>query len=105
MNLNSSDRKKLLALPFYMNKRSQDPVPRRGQLEYELFRELTGKEWNHYSDVDIDKQTKINEFEYEKFFSPAVLRQKDVVNSDEFKRVVRQLNYFSRTELEQHERN
>jgi len=54
MNLNSSDRKKLLALPFYLSKRSQDPVPKRGQLEYELFRELTGKEWNHYDHVNID---------------------------------------------------
>ena len=30
MSLNPSDRKKLLALPWYMSKRSEKPVPRRG---------------------------------------------------------------------------
>ena len=39
-----SSKKKLLALPFYMAKRQEDPKPRQeGQLE--LFKELTGADW------------------------------------------------------------
>jgi len=45
LNLNSSDRKKLLALPFFMSKRSQPPAPRKGQLEYDIFHELTKQNW------------------------------------------------------------
>jgi hypothetical protein len=30
MSRNPSDRKKLLALPWYMSKRSEKPIPRRG---------------------------------------------------------------------------
>lgn len=46
MELNPSDRKKLLALPFYLVKRKQDPEPRYGQREWDLFKELTGKNWH-----------------------------------------------------------
>jgi hypothetical protein len=37
MEMSSSDRKKLLALPFYLAKRSQLPEPRRNQNEMNLF--------------------------------------------------------------------
>ena len=49
--LNPSDRKKLLSLPWYMAKRSAKPVPRRGQPEYELFKELTGRDWHEDAGV------------------------------------------------------
>jgi len=52
MGLHSSDRKKLLALPFYLAKRQQKPEPRRGQPEFDLFKELTGRSW--YEDVNLE---------------------------------------------------
>ena len=44
MNLNASDRKKLLSLPFYMQKRQEVPLPQRGQPEFELFKQITGQD-------------------------------------------------------------
>lgn len=73
MNLYESDRKKLLALPFYLSKRSQKPEPRRGQHEFNLFTELSGRNWYDYSDVKIDKEYKITEFDYENYFDPLLL--------------------------------
>ncbi|CDW85583.1 UNKNOWN [Stylonychia lemnae] len=105
MTLNPSDRKKLLALPFYLSKRSEDPAPKRGQYEYQLFKELTGKEWETYDGVNFDPESKINEFEYEKFINPHLLKNDDLTSSDEFKKLIRVLNYFSRTEIEKHEQN
>jgi len=67
MELNTSDRKKLLALPFYLSKRSQLPEPRYGQKEFELFKELTGKSWYDDANIEFDTEKKITEFEYEKF--------------------------------------
>jgi hypothetical protein len=51
MGMNPSDRKKILALPFYLTKRHQLPEPRRGQKELELFEELTGTNW--FDDAQI----------------------------------------------------
>lgn len=45
IDMNSSDRKKLLALPFYLSKRQQLPEPRRGQKEFDLYTEMTGRNW------------------------------------------------------------
>jgi hypothetical protein len=54
IDMNPSDRKKLLALPFYLSKRRQLPEPRRGQLEFDVFKELTGKEWYDDASVQFD---------------------------------------------------
>jgi len=43
--LNPSDKKKLLALPFYLSKRMENPEPRRGQFECTLFKEMTGLDY------------------------------------------------------------
>jgi hypothetical protein len=51
LSLYPSDKKKMLALPFYMAKRSEDPEPRRGQSFFDLFKELTGEDW--YADARI----------------------------------------------------
>ena len=40
--MNNSDRKKLLALPFFLAKRAQTPEPRNGQSEFEFFKRVTG---------------------------------------------------------------
>ena len=53
--LYSSDRKKLLALPFYMAKRHDTPEPRRGQFEWDLFKELTGSNWNDDCMISVDE--------------------------------------------------
>ena len=97
--MNPSDKKKILALPFYLSKRSQLPEPRRGQLEFNLFTQLSGTNW--YSDARtlIDSETKITEFDYENYFDQQLL-PKDASNSKEFKRLVKVLNLFSLTEHE-----
>lgn len=51
MEMNPSDKKKLLALPFYMAKRTQLPEPRMGQKEFDLFTKLTGFNW--YDDKNV----------------------------------------------------
>ena len=40
--LKTSDRKKLLALPFYLHKRRELPEPKPGQKEWTLFSEMYG---------------------------------------------------------------
>ena len=97
--MNASDKKKILALPFYLAKRSQLPEPRRGQHEFELFSQLSGSNW--YSDARtlIDNETKITEFDYENYFDPQLL-PKDATNSKEFKRLIKVLNLFSLTQHE-----
>jgi hypothetical protein len=67
--LKTSDRKKLLALPFYLVKRQELPEPKKGQKEWELFTEMFEKEWNTYEGVKFDPEEKITEFNYEKFIS------------------------------------
>lgn len=68
MSMNESDRKKLLALPFYLAKRSQQPEPRRGQAEFKLFEALTGgRNWYDDSRVIVDEEHKITEFDYENY--------------------------------------
>jgi len=77
MSLLPSDRKKLLALPFYMKKRAELPEPRLGQPEYQLFKEIYGKDWYDDIDVEHDLEHKITEFNYEKFINPQILRHID----------------------------
>lgn len=63
--LHPSDRKKLLALPFYMSKRAELPEPREGQDEMSLFEEIFGERWNAHMDRRVDSEDKITEFNYE----------------------------------------
>ena len=77
MGLNSSDRKKLLALPFYLTKRMQLPEPRRGQPEFDFFKELTGKDWYDDQHQLFDNEYKITEFDYENYFDPKLLKNVD----------------------------
>jgi len=102
MSLYPSDKKKMLALPFYLAKRKENPEPKRGQPEYELFKELTGKDW--YWDVRIvtDPEQKITEFDYEKYLNPALLEGVDT-SAPEFKDLVRTLNFVTKTQYEKHQ--
>jgi len=94
LGLYPSDKKKMLAMPFYMAKRAEDPVPRRGQFAFTLFKELTGEDWYDDAFIKHDLETKITEFEYEKFLNPAMLKGVDTT-TPEFKEMVRTLNYLS----------
>ena len=68
--MNPSDRKKILSLPFYLAKRRQLPEPRYGQLEFDLFTELTGRTWYDDARVVTDNEYKITEFDYENYIDP-----------------------------------
>lgn len=67
--MSASDRKKLLALPFFLAKRSQLPEPRRGQKEFNLFSQLSGQNWYDDATTLVDEEYKITEFDYENYFS------------------------------------
>lgn len=45
---NPSDLKKMLSLPFYLSKRQELPEPKRGQKEYDLFKEIYGSYWEKF---------------------------------------------------------
>ena len=99
MPMNTSDRKKILSLPFYLAKRSQLPEPRRGQAEFDLFTNLTGANWYSDSTTITDPENKITEFEYENYIDPQLF-PKGSSGQPEFKRLIRVLNLFSQTEHE-----
>lgn len=97
--LKSSDRKKMLALPFYLAKRGELPEPKRGQKEWTLFKTLYGKDWNAYDGLKFDPEEKITEFNYEKFLPKHALQHMDT-ESEDFKNMIKMLNYTQKTEYE-----
>ena len=74
----------MLALPFAMVKRSELPTPRKGQAEYDLFEEITGKDWHEMDKIEVDHETKITEFDYENYIHKGALKDIDT-NSESFK--------------------
>ena len=72
----------------------ENPTPRRGQAEYDLFKELTGDDWFADARFQFDTENKITEFEYEKFLNPALLANVDT-STPRFKEFVRILNFTS----------
>jgi len=98
-NFAGSDRKKMLAMPFALAKRRQLPEPKKGQDEWNLFEEYTGKSWDHYDGLLFDSEAKITEFEYEKFIPPQILKTMDT-DSEEFKTYVKLKQIKSKTEFE-----
>ena len=102
MGLYPSDKKKLLALPFYMAKRKENPEPRPGQDDlFALFKDLTGNSWHDFNTVEMDTETKITEFDYENYLNPDLLKRVDT-SSKEFKKAIRILNFHSKTAFELH---
>jgi hypothetical protein len=97
--MNPSDRKKLLSLPFYMSKRAELPEPRDGQDEMKLFEEITGMSWYDDAHNRIDPEEKITEFNYEQYLDPTCMES---INAEtpEFKDLIKALNFVSRTKLE-----
>lgn len=102
--LKSSDRKKLLALPFYLSKRVEYPAPKKGQKEYDLFKKLTGNDWNKFEDLEFDKEEKITEFNYENYISKHAIKNIDT-QSEDFKVLVKALNFQIKTAYEKHVEN
>lgn len=100
MNMYPSDKKKLLSLPFYMAKRIEDPKPARGQdVQTDLFKEMSGINYHSFENITMDPEHKITEFEYEKFLNPEMLKNVDT-NGQDFKNMVKALNYFTKTKYE-----
>ena len=58
-------------------------------------------EWDAFSDLDFDPETKITEFDYENYLNPQLLANVDT-KTDEFKLFVRALNFTTKTQYEQH---
>ena len=104
-NVMPTDRKKILSLPFYMNKRNQDPEPKKGQNEYLLFEEVFGSKWHDDEFVQFDSEPKITEFNYEQYIHPDVLEAVGDPQSNEFKRLIKSMNFATKTKYEQHQEN
>jgi len=98
LNMNPSDTKKILSLPFYLSKRQQLPEPRQGQSEFELFQKLTGQNWYADARTIVDEEHKITEFDYENYIDKDLLPRQA---NPEFKRLIRVLNLFTHTQHEQ----
>lgn len=79
-----------------MSKRTELPEPKKGQKEWNLFKELTGKYWDHYDDVIFDPEEKITEFNYEKFIPKHLLSTMDP-HSQEFKTMIKKMNLNTKT--------
>lgn len=65
-----------------------------------MFTNVTGKTFNSDLFIDLDKQTKITEFDFEKYLNPALLQRVNSQN-DTFKNFVRNVNFFTNTTYEQ----
>ena len=76
MEYAASDMKKLLALPFYLAKRTELPEPKYGQKEWDVFTKIFGVPWNQYEHVTFDPEEKITEFNYEKYIPDLFLADK-----------------------------
>jgi hypothetical protein len=89
----------MLSLPFYLSKRSELPEPKKGQKEWDIFNNMYGKNWDHFDALTFDQEEKITEFNYEKFIPKHMLQTMDT-QSEEFKNMIKQMNYNSKTEYE-----
>lgn len=94
-----SDQKKMLSLPFYLAKRQEAPSPRPGQNFLPLFKEITGMDYFGDAMLNQDMEEKITEFDYEKYVNPEILKNMDT-ESEDFKEMIRALNYVSKTNNE-----
>ena len=99
LGLHTSDRKKLLSLPFYMAKRSEKPVPKPGQKEMKIFEEIYGMGWFDDAHTKTDDEEKITEFNYEQYFSPEMLKGIDC-QGESFKDFIKTVNLTTRTQHE-----
>ena len=87
-----------------MTKRTQCPDPKPGQWQYDAFKEMFGKDWHAYENLMIDEEKKITQFDYEEFLPTGYLNAVDT-ESEEFKNLIKELNFTSKTTYEQHQSN
>ena len=104
IGLNTTDRKKMLALPFHLAKRQELPKPKRGQPEWALFEKIYGSKWDAFAGLDRDPEKKITEFDFEDFIPAELLKNVDTT-TPEFRRMIRQMNLDSNTKFEEHKAN
>lgn len=97
LNLYPSDKAKMLALPFFTSRRSQGPAPQKGQWQWNLFTEITGKTWDHYDNWEVDHENKTSA----KDLIPAV-RERIDTESSEFKKHLNMYNLLTPTQYERH---
>lgn len=101
LEMNPSDRKKMLALPIHLAKRVQKPEPKRGQYQWTLFEKLYGRPYDAFDNLQRDEEKKITEFDFEDFIHPELLKGVDTT-TEEFKQKIRKMNFNSKTKYEQH---
>lgn len=104
IKLVKSDRAKLLALPFYLNRRQQAPEPKRGQWQYNLFKEMYGVDYHAFDNLQIDEEKKITPWDYENFLPAGYLDHVDQ-DSPEFKLQIKKMALEAKTTYEQHLEN
>lgn len=69
-----------------------------------MFTDLFGLDWHHFDKIERDEEKKITIFDYEDFLPAEMLKHLDT-NSDEFKRMIKEYNYNTRTTYERHKEN
>ena len=102
MELHDSNRKKLLALPFALARRTQTPEPKRGQWQWDFFRELHGKSWDQFDSLRVDPEKKI--VDWENFLDEKLVQHYDTESAG-FKAALKRLYLNSSTEYETHMAN
>lgn len=65
-----------------------------------MFKNLAGRDWYSDAETYIDNENKITEFDYENYFNPILIQNRDLVESKDFKKLVKVLNLFSHTRHE-----
>lgn len=60
---------------------------------------MTGHNWHDDAQIAIDPETKITEFDWENYIDPQLIDPK-LVGTPEFKKMIKILNYTSRTKYE-----
>jgi hypothetical protein len=75
-----------------LGKRSELPEPKQGQKEWKIFRDMYGKDWDHFNLLLFDPEEKITEFNYEKFIPAHLLSTMDT-QGEEFKNMIKMMNF------------
>ena len=98
MNIYPSERAKLLALPFFMNRRVQNPDPIKGTWQWELFKEFSGYDWDAFAHYEYDPEDKYSEKDI-----PKGLLEKIDQESPYFKKELRKKFLLTPTTFERHQ--
>lgn len=101
--LTKSDTLKMYALPFYAARRAQAPSPQKGQWQYDLFKELTGINYDHYANLSVDEEKKPTPMDWEPFLPDGLVKEmKEKLSPGDLDRKVRKICYEWETNYEKH---